>query len=121
MSKKSGSKGIDTREQINQGFVRSEIGTGADEKACRIYEAAEVSPVLLKRHAGMAVNNYVAAISCFLRALPNVKDTRSKKLLIEQINRLLRRLGAMRALYAEAERLYGRYMQGWLISSYMLY
>ncbi|GBG26720.1 Rho guanine nucleotide exchange factor, putative [Hondaea fermentalgiana] len=102
----SQARGIDVREQINQGFVRSELGTVADDKASRIYEAPEISPPLLERHATTAVNNYLAAISCFLRAVPTVKDTRSKKLLREHVNRLLRRLEGMRALVKEAQRLH---------------
>lgn len=102
----SQARGIDVRETINQGFVRSELGTVSDDKACRIYDAPEISPPLLLRHATSAVDNYIAAISCFLRAVPSVKDTRSKKLLRDHVNRLLRRLGAMRALVEEAKRLH---------------
>ena len=32
--------GIEVRETINQGFVRAEIASGADDKARRVYNAA---------------------------------------------------------------------------------
>ncbi len=99
------SRGINVREQINQAFVRSEIGTVADDKALRIYSAAQVDPNLLKLKASSAVDNYLAAIYCCLKAIPSVRDVRSKKLLRDHVNQLLKRLGKMRELVAEADRL----------------
>jgi len=101
----SGHRGIDIREQINQGFVNSELGTANDKAADRIYNAALVNPQLLGKNAGDAIMNYKAAISCFLRAVPSVKDERSRNLLEEHVNKLLVRVEGMRALQAEAERL----------------
>jgi len=106
------SKGIDTREQINQGFVRSELASGADDKASSVYDRAfidGVSPALLQRLARNAVENYMAAISCFLRAIPGVKDTRSKRLIRTEVNKLLLRLEGMRRLASEANRLVSVY------------
>jgi len=105
ISKRPAARGIDVREQINQGFVRSELGSAADAKADSVYQSAEVSPALLRRHASAAELNYMAAISCFLRALPSIKDTRSLRLIKTEVNRLLRRLEGMRALLREADRL----------------
>lgn len=78
--------GIETRETINQGFVRAEIGSGADDKARRVYNGAgalvttlvsllapraetfvEISPLLLEQNANSAIENYMSAISCYVK------------------------------------------------------
>ena len=99
------SAGIEVRETINQGFVHAELASAADTKARRVYQAAEVSPSLLGRHANMAVENYMSAISCYLRGIPGVTDHRSSQLLREEVDKLLKRLERMRALVLEAERI----------------
>ena len=101
--------GIEVRETINQGFVHAELASAADTKARRVYQAAEITPSLLERHATMAVENYMSAISCYLRGIPALNDARSSKLLREEVDKLLKRLERMRALVLEADRLKSKY------------
>jgi hypothetical protein len=111
---------VKVREAINQGFVRAELATSMDERAKRVYQASKENLLESQAHqlalgqlqskAQGAITNYMAAISCFLRTVPKMKDSRSSQLIRSEVDRLLKRLEDMRVMAKRAENMLGKWL-----------
>ena len=86
------------REAMNQGFARAELASVADKDATRVYAGASASGSVVKQKVTNAIDNYRAAVNCFLKALPSLSDDRSADLVRAEIRRLLARLGELQTM-----------------------
>lgn len=55
----------------------------------------------------MAIDNYIAAISCFLRVIPHLADPRSEKLVRDEVAKMMKRLDQLRGILKEAQQALG--------------
>jgi hypothetical protein len=89
------------REAINQGFARAELASLADAQATKVYQGAHADGTVVANRITGAVENYQAAISCFVKALPFLPDDGSSELVRNEIRRLMGRLGQLQQMLAE--------------------
>jgi hypothetical protein len=86
------------REAINQGFTRAELASLADKDATRVYAGANTNGKVVKNKIVNAIDNYRAAVNCFVKALPSLPNDGSAELVRNEIRRLLERLGELQSM-----------------------
>jgi len=91
----------EVRELINNAFARAELASLADTQMQKVYDGAHADGSVVANKITNAVENYQAAISCFMKALPFLPDDGSAELVRNEIQRLMARLGQLQQMLAE--------------------
>jgi len=90
------------RELVNNAFARAELASIADTQTMKVYGGAHADGEVVANRITGAVEQYQAAISCFMKALGYLReDDGSAELVRTEIQRLMMRLGKLQQMLAE--------------------
>lgn len=69
----------------------------------RVYNGARADGTVVATKVTNAIDNYKAAIACFVRSLPSLQDPKSSELVRAEIKRLMARLGELQGVLREVD------------------